>query len=101
MLATIFYNVAAAGIAAKDKPLALFELFGWLKYFREQRRQENLSQVELLKKELIMFGSAVLVIAILLGLVIVLIWIHEHNYVTPIPRHSRKTSDLLCGPRVC
>ena len=48
-----------------------------------------------------MLGFAVLVIAILLGLVIVLIWIHEHNYVTPIPRHSRKTSDLLCGPRVC
>ena len=57
--------------------MALFELFGWLKYFRQQRLQENLSQAELLKKELIMLGSAILVIAILIGLVFVLIWIHE------------------------
>jgi hypothetical protein len=57
--------------------LALFELFGWLKYFREQRRQENLSQAELLKKELIMLGSAIFVIALLIGLVFLLIWIHE------------------------
>jgi len=48
-----------------------------------------------------MLGSAVLVIAILTGLVFVLIWIHEHNYVTPISRHSGKTSEPLCGPRVC
>ena len=57
--------------------MALFELFGWLKYFREQRRRENLSQAALLKQELIMLGSAVLVIAFLVGLVFFFIWIHE------------------------
>jgi hypothetical protein len=57
--------------------LALFELFGWLKYFREQRRRENLSQAALLKQELALVGSAILVIAILVGLVFFLIWIHE------------------------
>lgn len=57
--------------------MALFELFGWLKYFREQRRRENLSQAALLKQELALVGSAILVIAILVGLVFFLIWIHE------------------------
>ena len=75
MLATIFYNVAAAGIAAKDKPLALFELFGWLKYFRQQRLQKNLSQQELLKKELLLIAYAILGIFVLIGFLFALAWI--------------------------
>jgi hypothetical protein len=55
--------------------LALFGLFGWLKYFREQRRQENLSQGELLKKELLMVAYAILGIFVLLGFLFALAWI--------------------------
>jgi hypothetical protein len=55
--------------------LALFELFGWLKHFREQRRRENLSQMELLKKELLMIAYAVLGIFVLIGFVFALVWI--------------------------
>ena len=47
--------------------MALFELFGWLKYFREQRRQENLSQRALLKKELLLLAWAILGIFVLIG----------------------------------
>jgi hypothetical protein len=55
--------------------LALFELFGWLKYFREQRQRENLSQAQLLKKELLLLGYAVLGIAVLIGFLFALVWI--------------------------
>lgn len=55
--------------------MALFGLFGWLKYFREQRRQENLSQGELLKKELLMIAYAILGIFVLLGFLFALAWI--------------------------
>ena len=55
--------------------MALFGLFGWLKYFREQRRQENLSQGELLKKELLMVAYAILGIFVLLGFLFALAWI--------------------------
>ena len=84
MLATIFYNVAAAGIAAKDKPLALFELFGWLKYFRQQRLQKNLSQQELLKKELLLIAYAILGIFVLIlpspgSLVDSMLFLHGSN----------------------
>ena len=71
--------------------MALFELFGWLKYFREQRRQENLSQSALLKKELLLIAYAILGIFALIGLVFVLIRIHELNYVVPLPRQGPKT----------
>jgi hypothetical protein len=50
--------------------LALFELFGWLKYFREQRRRENLSQRELLKKELRMLAYAILGVFVVTGFLI-------------------------------
>ena len=75
MSAAIFCVVSAAGITGKDKPLALFELFGWLKYFREQRRAENLSQGELLKKELLMIACALLGIVVLLGFLFLLAWV--------------------------
>jgi hypothetical protein len=55
--------------------LALFELFGWLKYFREQRRQENLSQRELLKKELLLLVYAILGVFVVMGFLIGLAWI--------------------------
>jgi hypothetical protein len=55
--------------------LALFGLFGWLKYFREQRRQENLSQSELLKKELLMIAYAIVGIFVLFGFLFALAWI--------------------------
>lgn len=42
--------------------MALFELFHWLRYFRERRLREDLSQKELLKRELRLLGLAVLVI---------------------------------------
>ncbi|HYL86643.1 MAG TPA: hypothetical protein VE263_20630 [Candidatus Angelobacter sp.] len=49
--------------------MALFELFYWLRYFRQQRQEQNLSQWELLKQELKMIGLAFLTIALLIGLV--------------------------------
>jgi hypothetical protein len=55
--------------------LALFELFGWLKYFRGQRRQENLSQRELLKKELLLLAYAILGVFVVMGFLIGLAWI--------------------------
>ena len=55
--------------------MALFELFGWLKYFREQRRQENLSQRELLKKELLLLAYAILGVFVVMGFLIGLAWI--------------------------
>lgn len=55
--------------------MALFELFGWLKYFREKRRQENLSQAELLRKELFLVVSAILAIVVLIGFLFALAWI--------------------------
>ncbi len=55
--------------------MALFELFGWLKYFREQRRRENLSQAQLLKKELLLVVYAILGIAVLMGFLFALAWI--------------------------
>ena len=57
--------------------MALFELFGWLKYFREQRLQENLGQAELLKKELALIAFAILGIFVLIGVIFALIWIFE------------------------
>jgi hypothetical protein len=55
--------------------LALFELFGWLKYFREQRRQENLSQAALFKKELLLIAYAILGIFVLIAFFFALAWI--------------------------
>jgi len=55
--------------------LAHFELLGWLKYFREQRRQENLSQRGLLKKELALLAYAILGVFVVMGLLIRLVWI--------------------------
>jgi hypothetical protein len=55
--------------------LALFELFGWLKYFRERRLQENLTQKELLKKELLLIAYAILGIVALIGFLLALVWI--------------------------
>ncbi|HEY6268577.1 MAG TPA: hypothetical protein VIX11_09795 [Candidatus Acidoferrum sp.] len=55
--------------------MALFELFGWLKYFREQRLQENLTQKDLLKKELLLIAYAILGIFVLIGFLFALVWI--------------------------
>jgi len=55
--------------------LALFELFGWLKYFREQRHRDNLSQGALLKKELFLIACAILGIFVLIGFFFALVWI--------------------------
>ena len=60
---------------SEEKYLVLFELFGWLKYFREQRRQENLSQAALLKKELLLIVYAILGIFVLFGFLFALAWI--------------------------
>ena len=75
MSATIFSNAAGAGITARDKRVALFELFGWLKHFREQRQRENLSQKDLLKKELILLGWAVVGVFFFMGFLFLLAWI--------------------------
>ena len=50
--------------------MALFELFYWLRYFRQQRQEQNLSQWELLKHELKMIGLAILSIFVFVGLVL-------------------------------
>ena len=55
--------------------MALFELFGWLKHFREQRRRENLSQGELLKKELRLLAYTILGVFVVMGFLIGLAWI--------------------------
>ena len=55
--------------------MALFELFGWLKYFREQRHRDNLSQGALLKKELLLIAYAILGIFVLIGFFFALVWI--------------------------
>lgn len=55
--------------------MALFELFGWLKYFREQRQRKNLSQAALLKKELLFIAYAILGIFVLIGFFFALVWI--------------------------
>ena len=55
--------------------MALFELFGWLKHFREQRRRENLSQGELLKKELRLLAYTILGVSVVMGFLIGLAWI--------------------------
>ena len=55
--------------------MALVELFGWLKYFREKRLTENLSQSELLKREVKQIGLALLVIVGLVGFLGLLAWI--------------------------
>ena len=47
--------------------MAIFELFGWLKYLREKRLHENLSQKELLKHEIRLIALAILVIIVLMG----------------------------------
>jgi len=54
--------------------LELVSLFKWLKYFREKRLQENLSQSELLKRELKMIGMAILVIVGFIGLLSAIAW---------------------------
>ena len=54
--------------------MSLVSLFGWLKYFREKRRAENLSQRELAKREAIMLGWAVAVIVVLGGAALGLAW---------------------------
>ena len=55
--------------------MALVELFGWLKYFREQRRRENLDQRELLKKELKLLAYAILGVFVVMGFFFALAWI--------------------------
>jgi hypothetical protein len=55
--------------------LALSELFGWLKYFREQRHRENLSRAELLKNELVLVAFAILGVFVLMGFLFALAWI--------------------------
>jgi hypothetical protein len=55
--------------------LALSELFGWLKYFREQRRQENLTRIELFKRELVLIALAILGVFVLIGFLFALAWI--------------------------
>jgi hypothetical protein len=55
--------------------VALVELFGWLKYFREQRRRENLDQRELLKKELKLLAYAILGVFVVMGFFFALAWI--------------------------
>ena len=55
--------------------MALFELFEWLKYFREQRHRDNLSQGALLKKELLLIAYAILGIFVLIGFFFALVWI--------------------------
>ncbi len=47
--------------------MALFELFGWLKYYREKRLREKLGQKELLKREIRLIALAILVIIALMG----------------------------------
>jgi hypothetical protein len=54
--------------------LALIELFGWLKYFREKRRRENLSQSQLLKHELVQLGWALVGVVVLMGGLGILAW---------------------------
>lgn len=46
--------------------MALFELFGWLKYYREKRLREKLGQKELLKREIRLIALAILVIIALM-----------------------------------
>jgi hypothetical protein len=53
--------------------LALFELFGLLKHFREKRLSERLSQ--LLKEELLLLAYAVLGVFAVMGFLFVLAWI--------------------------
>lgn len=53
--------------------MALFELFGWLKYFQEKRAEQKLSQLDLLKQELLQIAMALLVIVLGVGLVVFLI----------------------------
>jgi len=55
--------------------LALFELFGWLKYFREQRQRGNLSQAQLLKKELKLIVWGIVGVFVLMGFLFALAWI--------------------------
>ena len=55
--------------------MALFELFGWLKYFREQRRRENLSPRGLLKKELLLLAYAILGVFVVMGFFFALAWV--------------------------
>ena len=55
--------------------MALGELFHWLKYFREQRQRENLSQAQLLKKELKLIGLALVGVAVVMGFLFLLAWI--------------------------
>jgi hypothetical protein len=54
--------------------LALTELFGWLSYFREKRRRENLSQVQLLKQELVQIGLALVGVVVLMGMLAAIAW---------------------------
>jgi hypothetical protein len=55
--------------------LALFELFGLLKHFREQRLRENLSQRGLLKRELLLLAYAILGVFVVVGFFFLLVWI--------------------------
>ena len=55
--------------------MALFELFSLLRYFRERREQEKLSQKELLKHELKLLGLAFVGIVVLIGILGGLAWI--------------------------
>jgi hypothetical protein len=54
--------------------LAFFELFGWLRYFREKRLREDLSQAELLKQERKQIALALLGIVVLFGILAALAW---------------------------
>ena len=54
--------------------MELIELFKWLKYFREKRARENLSQAELFRQELKLIGMALVGIACLMGFLFALVW---------------------------
>lgn len=56
--------------------MALIELFGLLKHFREKRLRENLDQRELLRRELIQIAFAVVtIIVIMASLFVLAYWI--------------------------
>ena len=53
----------------------MFELLNSLLYFREKRLRENLSQKELLNREIVLIGAALLtVVTVMGGLIAITMW---------------------------